>query len=142
MVRGAGMLCKLTLFRLLLSSFFLFFLITKDSWDTKVLARVGVRSEASTYITKMLNSSLLLLENPRREQMCNEHILKVATKLIHLGAHSECLQHSAALGEDVFAVVPVDQHGLQQVGQEIGDVRHRVSCFLKSSEVQQDVEGC
>ena len=136
------MLCKLTLLRLLLSSFFLFFLITKDSWDTKVLARVGVRSEASTYITKMLNSSLLLLENPRREQMCNEHILKVATKLIHLGAHSECLQHSAALGEDVFAVVPVDQHGLQQVGQEIGNVRHRVSCFFKSSEVQQDVQGC
>ena len=136
------MLCKLTLLRLLLSSFFLFFLITKDSWETKVLARVGVRSEASTYITKMLNSSLLLLENPRREQMCNEHILKVATKLIHLGAHSECLQHSAALGEDVFAVVSVDQHGLQQVGQEIGDIRHRVSCFLKSSEVQQDVEGC
>ena len=137
------MLCKLTLLRLLLSSFFLFFLITKDSWDTKVLARVGVRSEASTCQTIVLNNySLLLLENPRREQMCNEHILKVATKLIHLGAHSECLQHSAALGEDVFAVVPVDQHGLQQVGQEIGDIRHRVSCFLKSSEVQQDVEGC
>ena len=74
--------------------------------------------------------------------MCNVHILKVATKLIHLWAHGECLQHSAALGEDVFAVVPVDQHGLQQVGQEIGDIRHRLSCFLKSSEVQQDVEGC
>ena len=59
-----------------------------------------------------------------------------------LGRTSKRLQHSATLGEDVFAVVPVDQHGLQQVGQEIGNVRHRVSCFLKSSEVQQDVEGC
>ena len=35
---GAGMLCKLTLLRLLLSSFFLFFLITRDSWETSVLA--------------------------------------------------------------------------------------------------------
>ena len=32
------MLCKLTLLRLLLSSFFLFFLITRDSWETNVLA--------------------------------------------------------------------------------------------------------
>ena len=71
MVRGAGMLCKVTLLRLLLSSLFLFFLITNDSWDTKVLARVGVRSEASTYQTIMLNNySPLLLENPNREQMC------------------------------------------------------------------------
>ena len=71
MVRGAGMLCKLTLLRLLLSSFFLFFLITKDSWETKVLARVGVRSEASTCQTIILNKySLLLLENLNREQMC------------------------------------------------------------------------
>ena len=54
MVRGAGMLCKLTLLRLLLSSFFLFFLITNDSWDTKVLARVGVRREASTCHSIML----------------------------------------------------------------------------------------
>ena len=68
--------------------------------------------------------------------------LRMIMKLSDLRTNSKRLQHSAALGEDVFAVVPVDQHGLQQVGQEVDNVRHRVSCFLKSSEVQQDVEGC
>ena len=59
-----------------------------------------------------------------------------------LGTNSEGLQDSAALGEDVFAVVSVDEHGLKQVWQEVLHARHCASCFGNSCKVQQDVKGC
>ena len=59
-----------------------------------------------------------------------------------LRTNSEGLQHSAALGEDVLAVVSVDEHGLQQVWKEVLHTRHSISCFRNSCKVQQDVKGC
>ena len=63
-------------------------------------------------------------------------------KMSDLGTNSKRLQHSAALGEDVLAVVPVDEHGLKEVWQEVLHARHCTSCLVNSGKVQQDVKGC
>ena len=60
----------------------------------------------------------------------------------YLWTHSESLKNSTALGEDVLAIVSVDEHRLQEIRQELLHARHCASCFINSGKIQQNVKGC